>query len=55
MACLTFTFISVKPFADIISTIISGPTIPPLTNSGTIALIYSISFKISEEVVKCIS
>jgi len=55
MACLTFTFISVRLFDVIISTIISGGTTPPLIKSGIIVFIYSISFIISDDVVKWIS
>jgi hypothetical protein len=55
MAFLTLTLNSVRLFDVIISTIISGGTTPPFINSGTIALIYSISLIISDDVVKCIS
>jgi len=41
--------------AVIISINISGETTPPFINSGTTALICSISFIISEEVTTCIS
>jgi hypothetical protein len=55
MALLTALFISVKLFAVIISINISAGTIPPFINSGTTALIYSISLITSAEVIICIS
>jgi len=55
MDLLTLAFISESPLAVIISIKISADTIPPFINSGTIALIYSISFITSEEVTMCIS
>ena len=55
MDLLTLVFISVKLLEVIISIIMSGPTIPPFTNSGTNAFICSISFNISEDVIICIS
>jgi hypothetical protein len=55
MAYLTLVFISVSPFAVRISIKMSGPTIPPFTNSGTTCFIYSISLIISVEIDKCIS
>jgi hypothetical protein len=55
MDCLTLAFISDKLLEVIISIKISGDTIYAFINSGTKALIYSISLITSEEVIICIS